>query len=40
MVVKPKDQQVRITAGHHPSAMDRGSGAGGGGKLTPLAVVA
>ena len=36
MVVKPKDQTVRMTAGHQRSAIDRGSGAGGAGKLPSL----
>jgi hypothetical protein len=38
MVVKPKDQQVKITAGHQPSATQRDSGIGAGGaRSLPLA---
>ena len=33
MVVKPKDQQVRMTAGHQRSETDRSSGASVAGKL-------
>ena len=35
MVVKPKDQQVKMTAGHQPSATQRDSGTGAGGVRSP-----
>jgi hypothetical protein len=39
MVVKPKDQQVKMTAGHQSRETHRGSGTGAGGKRwSPLLV--
>jgi hypothetical protein len=40
MVVKPKDQQVKMTAGHQRRETERGSGVGVGGGRSPFLPVA